>query len=413
MNQHSHDVDSTDRTPFEGKRILVTGGTGSLGKVLVCRILSGRHGYSETVTVFSRDEAKHYDMRLLFDRVAAASEDVAYRDNKKVLRFVIGDVRDFAAVQRALSGVDVVLNAAALTQVPNCEYYPSEAIATNIGGPMNVVQVISKGRLPVDAVLGISTDKACHPVNVMGMTKALQERIFIAGNLEYPDTRRICARYGNVLASRASVVPLFHSQIKAGGPVTITTDGMTRYFLPLEQAVDTVVDGYRIGRSGAIIVPRVPASKISMLAGCLIGDPDIPITATGIRPGEKLHEIMVAEDEAERTVARENYHVILPSLPELNDGAKIVTALEGEYSSRDNLMSREQVMATLVYNRLRIEDEPDFSVMLAPSRPTARWPQRLRPKVARALRSSQLAGGGPNAMPGHRHPAQRLSKYQR
>lgn len=352
-----------DATLFDGKRILVTGGTGSLGKVLVRRLLSGLHGRPESVTVFSRDEAKHYDMRLLFDRIAAASEDVVYLDHAKTLRFRLGDVRDYTAVQQALAGADIVFSAAALKQVPNCEYFPSEAIATNVGGALNITRAIAAQRLPVEAVIGISTDKACHPVNVMGMTKAMQERVLISANLVSPGTRMICARYGNVLASRGSVVPLFHHQIRSGGPVTITTSEMTRYFLSLEQAVDTVVDAYRIGEAGDIIIPRVPASGIRMMAECLIGDRDIEIREIGIRPGEKIHEILIADDEAERTVERENYYAIRPSLPEFSNGAPIEPVLQAEYSSRDHIMSRDQLMAMLRFNRLRIEDEPDFSTM--------------------------------------------------
>src|SRR5262245_11682058 len=307
-------------TLFEGKNILVTGGTGSLGKVLVHRLLSGKHGRPASVIVFSRDEAKQYDMRILFAQLAAASEDVIYRDHEKILRFRIGDVRDFAAVSQALLGIDIVFNAAALKQVPNCEYFPYEAVATNISGPLNITRAIASLGFPVEAVIGISTDKACHPVNVMGMTKAIQERAWISANLTCPHTRLISARYGNVLASRGSVLPLFHSQIKAGGPVTITSRDMTRYFLSLDQAVDIIVDTYRIGRPGETIIPRVPSSNIAMLAECLIGDRPIEITEIGIRPGEKVHEILIAEDEAERTIARDKYYVIRPALPELADG---------------------------------------------------------------------------------------------
>lgn len=352
-----------DKTMFDGKRILVTGGTGSLGKVLVQRLLSGRHGRPESVTVFSRDEAKHYDMRLLFNRLAAASEDLIYGDHERILQFRIGDVRDSGAVQQALRHTDIVFNAAALKQVPNCEYFPTEAIATNIGGPLNITRALANNHLPVESVVGISTDKACHPVNVMGMTKALQERILISANLDARDTRLICARYGNVLASRGSVIPLFHSQIKSGGPVTLTTREMTRYFLSLEQAVDTVLSAYRLGRPGDIFVPRVPSSRIQLLAECLIGDRPIEIKETGIRPGEKVHEILVAEDEAERTIECENCYVIQPSLPELQDHLPSKPALATEYSSLADVMNREQLNAILVANRLRVEDAPDFNAL--------------------------------------------------
>jgi FlaA1/EpsC-like NDP-sugar epimerase len=348
------------KTMFDGKRILVTGGTGSLGKALTRRLLSGRHGYPESVTVFSRDEAKQYEMRLLFSGLVATSEDVIYSDHKKILRFRIGDVRDFRAVQMALRNTDIVFNAAALKQVPNCEYFPGEAIETNIGGPLNITRAIAVNNLPIEAVIGISTDKACYPVNVMGMTKALQERIFISASLELRHTRLICARYGNVLSSRGSVIPLFHSQIKAGGPVTITTSRMTRYFLSLEQACDTVIGTYRLGCSGDIIVPRLPSLQIQLLAECLIGDRKIEINEIGIRPGEKIHEILITEDEAGRAVESEDYYLIRPSLPELQDGLTDRPAITSEYSSRSNHMSRDQLMAMLKRHRLFIEDAPDF-----------------------------------------------------
>lgn len=378
MRQQDGAALKRDATLFDGKRILVTGGTGSLGKVLVRRLLSGLHGRPESVTVFSRDEAKHYDMRLLFDRVAAASEDVVYQDHAKTLRFRLGDVRDANAVAQALAGIDIVFSAAALKQVPNCEYFPAEAIATNVGGALNIARAIAMLKLPVEAVIGVSTDKACHPVNVMGMTKAMQERILISANLDSPGTRMICARYGNVLASRGSVVPLFHHQIKSGGPVTITTSEMTRYFLSLEQAVDTVVDAYRIGEAGDIIIPRVPSSGIRMLAECLIGDRGVGIREIGIRPGEKVHEILIADDEAERTVEREHYYAIRPSLPEFADSAPARPALSAEYSSRDHVMDRDQLMAMLRHNRLRIEDEPDFSTMFG----SRSFPTRTAPAAA-------------------------------
>jgi UDP-glucose 4-epimerase len=269
-----------------------------------------------------------------------------------------------------------VFHAAALKQVPNCEYFPGEAVATNVGGAINIARAVQEHDLPIEAVVGISTDKACHPVNVMGMTKAIQERVFISANLGRPRTRFACARYGNVLASRGSVVPLFHSQIRAGGPVTITTREMTRHLLSLDQAVTTVIDAYRLGRAGEIFVPRAPSSKITMIAECLIGDRRIETVEIGIRPGEKVHEILVAEDEAERTVTRDGYYVIRPALPELGDGTRSTSALRGEYSSRDSCMDKSALAAMLRSHRLRIEDEPDFAAAFgaperAPPRPAA------------------------------------------
>ena len=215
---------------FDGKKILIIGGTGSLGKTLVRRFLSNRAGGPTKLIVFSRDEAKQHYMRMEYQHKAAATDEIIYRNFQQKLEFRIGDVRDFHSVLSALRGVDIVFNAAALKQVPVCEYFPYEAVRTNIEGPENIVRAIQEYDLPVETVVGISTDKACKPINTMGMTKAIQERIFIQANIRCPATRFVCVRYGNVLASRGSVIPLFLDQIRNGGPVTITTPKMTRFF---------------------------------------------------------------------------------------------------------------------------------------------------------------------------------------
>lgn len=337
---------------FAGKRILVIGGTGFLGSALVRRLISGRHGEPARVVVFSRDEAKQHDMRLQLDRSSASSPMSGPSGEGKALQFVIGDIRDVSSVQRALRHVDIVFNTAALKQVPNCEYFPAEAVSTNVHGALNIVQAIAVGGLPVEAVIGISTDKACHPVSVMGMTKALQERILVSANLECPDTRIVCARYGNVLGSRGSVIPLFHDQIRAGGPVTITAGGMTRYFLSVEQAVDTVIDTYRIARPGEIVVPRVPALDILTLARCLIGERDIPIEEICARPGEKLHETLISEDEIGRTEARDTYYVVRPALPELKAPGEAGEPIGSAYRSNAKLLSRDEAVDLLKACRL-------------------------------------------------------------
>lgn len=346
---------------FDGKNIVVTGGTGSLGKVLVRRLMSGRHGMPQKVIVFSRDEGKHHDMRLAFDHIAASSEDLIYKDYRKILQFRIGDVRDPAAVHSVLRGTDILFNAAALKQVPNCEYFPGEAVNTNIRGAINIAQCINNFGLPVEAVIGISTDKACHPVNVMGMSKAIQERVFISANIQCSGTRFMCARYGNVLASRGSVIPLFHHQIRSGGPVTLTTRDMTRFLLTLEQAVDVLAAVYVHGERGETFIPRVPSARIEMLADCLIGDRDIEVAEVGIRSGEKVHEILIAEDEAYRTIEKGGYYVILAALPELRNGDVVDPVITHEYSSRDDLMDRDELAALLFRNRLLVENDPDFT----------------------------------------------------
>jgi len=347
---------------LEGKRVLVTGGTGSLGKAFVKRVLGGRYGRPAKIIIFSRDEAKQYDMRLGYLNLDAATEEVIYEDSHTLLDFRIGDVRDYQSVASVLRRADVVINAAALKQVPSCEYAPSEAVATNISGAENIVRAIENLHLPVETVIGVSTDKACKPINVMGMTKAIQERIFITANLRCPTTRFICVRYGNVLASRGSVVPLFHSQIRDGGPITITTADMTRFLLSLNQAVDTILTAYRLGERGETFVPRVPSSLMTNVAAALINGRDIAIDIVGIRPGEKVHEVLVAEDEVYRTTKRDGYYVIHSILPELAGVARFAeTALDQEFSSACNTMSLEDTRALLEKDGLTIEAAPDFS----------------------------------------------------
>lgn len=341
---------------FEGKVILVTGGTGSLGKVLVGRILSGEMGIPKKVIVFSRDEAKQHFMRMSYLNKEHSTDDIIYKNLDQMLSFIIGDVRDFHSVAGALKGVDVVINAAALKQVPACEYFPHQATQTNVNGPENIVRAIEQHDLPIETVIGVSTDKACKPVNVMGMTKAIQERIFLQANIRCKNTRFLAVRYGNVLASRGSVIPFFHEQIRTGGPVTITSTDMTRFLLSLDQAVDTIFAAYRYGKRGEMYIPRVKSSLITDIAKVLIGDRNIETVVTGVRPGEKIHEILISEEEYFRTYEQGDFYVIAPILPELRSDEVLGQALHQEFSSSDFLMTLEEVEALLTNYGLLVED---------------------------------------------------------
>jgi len=341
---------------LEGKRVLITGGTGSLGKVLIRRLLSGELGNPKKLIVFSRDEAKQHFMRLDYLKKKAATDEIIYQNAERVLEFRIGDVRDYGSIASNLRDVDVVINAAALKQVPTCEYFPYQAVMTNIGGPENIVRAIQELQLPVDTVVGVSTDKAAKPVNVMGMTKAIQERIFLQGNLRCPQTRFLCVRYGNVLASRGSVIPLFHEQIKAGGPVTITSPEMTRFLLSLDKAVDTIFAALRFGNRGETFIPRVASAKVIDVAKVLIEDRPVEIKVTGTRPGEKMHEILVSEEERARTVEVDKYYAIQSILPEIQSRLGKETPLQGEYSSSVDLMSFEELDKFLRGYKLMVND---------------------------------------------------------
>jgi len=341
---------------FDRRRVLVTGGTGSLGKVLVRRLLSGEMGTPSKIIVFSRDEAKQHFMRVEYQNGPTSTDEIIYHNFERLLEFWIGDVRDFRSVASALREVDVVINAAAMKQVPTCEYFPYEAVKTNIEGAENIVRAIQEHSLGVDTVVGVSTDKACKPVNTMGMTKAIQERVFIQANMRCPKSRFVCVRYGNVLASRGSVIPLFHDQIRHGGPVTVTTLDMTRFLLSLDDAVDTIFAAINDGAPGETWVPTAPSARVVDVAAALIGDRDIEMKVVGIRPGEKIHEIMVSEEEAYRTVSRGRWYAIRPMLPELVNGPAETVCLAGEYSSGGQVMTAAETRQLLEDRYLMLRD---------------------------------------------------------
>ena len=324
--------------PLEDKKVLVTGGTGSLGQVLIKRILTGEKGIPKRVYVFSRDEVKQQQMRLEYKAALAATDEIIYGEKESKLEFIIGDVRSHSSLAQAVRRAEIVFFASALKQVPTCEYFPYEAILTNTMGAQNLVQALHESGNSVETVIGVSTDKACKPVNVMGMTKALQERILLSANLTLPEIRLICVRYGNVLLSRGSVIPLFLEQIKERRSLTVTTPEMTRFLLSIDQAVDALFNAIRFCAAGEIFVPQLRSAKVLDIAKVLKGDLDLPIITTGVRPGEKVHEILVSEEEAFRTVKQADHYIIQPILPELRGPRASLPTLQQEYSSIDHVV---------------------------------------------------------------------------
>jgi UDP-N-acetylglucosamine 4,6-dehydratase len=276
--------------------VLVTGGTGSFGKKFIGSMLAEYH--PAKLIVFSRDELKQHEMRV-------------GGFNHASLRYFIGDVRDVERLRRAMHGVDIVVHAAALKQVPACEYNPMEAIKTNILGSSNVVEAALDAG--VKKVLALSTDKAVNPVNLYGATKLAAEKLIIQSN-SYAGgmaTRFSCVRYGNVVGSRGSVVPIFLQQ-RSTGKLTVTDERMTRFWLTLEQGVRFVIHCIETMHGGEVFVPKIPSMKIVDLAKALA--PEAQLEVVGIRPGEKLHEVLISEDESRATVEMQDMFVVQPSM---------------------------------------------------------------------------------------------------
>lgn len=282
-------TDILDRT------ILITGGTGSFGNRVATHLAAFN---PRRIIIYSRDEKKQWEMQNRFP-------DFDY---------VIGDVRDPARLQDVMRGVDLVFHAAALKQVPSCEAYPYEAFQTNTVGSHNVC--VAALRAGVSTVVALSTDKAVKPVNAMGMSKAMMEKIVCAKNHALIETRFCCVRYGNVMGSRGSVIPLFRKQIEAGGPVTVTVGQMTRFLMTLDESVDLVVHAMTRAVGGEIFVRKAPAATVTDLARALIlkygGGAAIPVRSIGIRPGEKVDEVLVNEYEIQRALETDHYFTIFP-----------------------------------------------------------------------------------------------------
>jgi len=325
---------------FDNKVVLVTGGTGSFGNVVSRHFLNNTQ--AKEIRVFSRDEKKQEDMRMEL--------------NDPRVKYFIGDVRDYRSVENALRGVDYVFSAAALKQVPSCEFYPLEAVHTNVLGTENVLNAsIAMG---VKKVVVLSTDKAVYPINAMGMSKALMEKVAVAkSRLVKPDELTICAtRYGNVMASRGSVIPLFLKQIKEGKPLTITDPTMTRFLMSLDDAMELVFFAFNNARGGDVFVQKAPASTIYDLALALkeIFNVQNDIRIIGTRHGEKKHETLLSREERVRSEDLGGYYRIASDARDLNygifvsEGEKEVSELDDYNSANTNRLNVQQVKDLLL-----------------------------------------------------------------
>lgn len=325
---------------LEGQCILITGGTGSFGNAVVTRLLATE--ISE-IRIFSRDEKKQEDMRIAL--------------NESRIKFFIGDVRNYESIHRALKGVDYVFSAAALKQVPSCEFFPMEAVRTNVLGAENVMNAAIAQN--VKRVVALSTDKAVYPINAMGLSKAMMEKLMVAKarqQCDAGDTVLCGTRYGNVMASRGSVIPLFIQQLKAGKPLSITDPNMTRFLMSLPDSVDLVLHAFAHGRQGDIFVQKAPASTIGDLAQALkeLFNKENPIQSIGTRHGEKLYESLVSREEMAKAEDRDRYYRIPADNRDLNynkyvvEGETAIAQYQDYTSHNTERLSIEQVKALLL-----------------------------------------------------------------
>lgn len=338
---------------FSGKTLLITGGTGSFGNAVLNRFLQTD---IEEIRIFSRDEKKQDDIRHEFQ---AKSPESAGK-----IKFFIGDVRDIASVKNAINGVDYIFHAAALKQVPSCEFFPIEAVKTNILGTENVLTAAIEEK--VKSVICLSTDKAAYPVNAMGTSKAMMEKVIVAKSRTTKSTKVCCTRYGNVMCSRGSVIPLWIEQIKIGKPITITEPTMTRFIMSLEEAVDLVLFAFENGTTGDILVQKAPACTIETLAKAVTGlfAPDHEINVIGIRHGEKMYETLLTNEECANAIDLGKFYRVSCDKRDLNydkyfkDGDVERNTLKEFNSNNTELLSVEAVkekLLTLQY----IRDELD------------------------------------------------------
>jgi len=317
---------------FKNKVLLITGGTGSFGNVICRRLLTSD---IKEIRILSRDEKKQDDMRHEYQTL--------YPKYANKLKFYIGDVRDYKSIEYAFKGVDYVFHAAALKQVPSCEFYPIEAVKTNVLGSDNVITACVKNK--VKKAIFLSTDKAAYPINAMGMTKALMEKNVVARSrqLGKEDTVLCLTRYGNVMASRGSVIPLFVDQIKEGKPITITNPDMTRFMMTLDDAVDLVLYAFKNGKQGDLFIQKAPAATIDTLAKAIIelkGNKKTKISYIGTRHGEKLFEVLVTKEDMVKAMDLKNFFIIPADNRDLNydkfisKGEKKIASAE-EYNSHN------------------------------------------------------------------------------
>lgn len=330
---------------FEGKTLLITGGTGSFGNAVLNRFLATEIG---EIRIFSRDELKQDDMRHYYQR--------EFPEYSNKLKFYIGDVRDPQSIQKAMHGVDYIFHAAALKQVPSCEFFPIEAVKTNVLGTENVLQAAIEAG--VKKVICLSTDKAAYPVNAMGTSKAMMEKVIVAKSrtVDPKDTTICCTRYGNVLCSRGSVIPLFISQIKEGKPLTVTEPTMTRFVMSLEEAVELVVYAFENAESGDIMVQKAPACTIGVLTQAVkeIFHAEDEVKVIGIRHGEKMYETLLTNEECAHAIDMGNFYRVPADKRDLNydkyftDGNLERSKLTEFNSNNTRLMDVEQVKEKLL-----------------------------------------------------------------
>ena len=324
---------------FKNKVLMITGGTGSFGNTVLKRFLSSD---VREIRIFSRDEKKQEEMRISL--------------NNPKLKFYIGDVRDYDSVYQAMKGVDYVFHAAALKQVPSCEFYPSEAVRTNVLGSENVIRAaIARG---VKRVVMLSTDKAVYPINVMGISKAMMEKFMVAKARMQAETETVlCAtRYGNVMASRGSVIPLFIDQIKSSNPLTVTDPNMTRFLMSLEDSVDLVIYAFQHGKQGDIFVQKAPASTVEDLAQALkeLFVSKVPVRVIGTRHGEKLYESLISREEMAKAIDMGKYYRIPADNRDLNyshyfsEGEEKISHLEDYTSHNTQRLNVEEIKELLM-----------------------------------------------------------------